>query len=125
MKPLIINQEIVQQLKDLADYADKNRYTMNDLVDIQAGRQAPPGDRKEFVCNIPMGYRVVFTIEDHKTLYRHLSMSVYKPGTLPHPAAIEEVMGHLGFTRKLLECHKRIEEFEGGYKAINVLETIP
>ena len=83
-----------------------------------------------------MGYQIAFSVEHHPQptgdpkRFRHASFSVreatgeptLKRGVvqMPNPAAVEELISHLGFTRPMDQCHVIIEN---GY-AINVLEPL-
>ncbi len=124
MRPLILDIDVKQRLADLASYADRNHHTIDDLLDIRAGRQLPPGDQDEFICFIPVGYKVVFTIEEQQKLIRHLSMSIDRPGLLPNIEAVKEVMKLLGFVGELDCCLAKIELLPNNFQAINVWEAI-
>jgi hypothetical protein len=93
-----------------------------DIVNKQA---PPPGDNKNFVVEIPVGYRVVYTIEDQPAgKVRHLSVSVDKAGKVPSITAVQEIMRMIGFKGELNECKVDFERFSENQDAINVLEVI-
>lgn len=122
MRPLLIDDKVKADLKELAEYAEKNVYSMDDLLDIMNGATDPPGLDKNFTRTIPYEYRVVFTIEDQvKGKFRHLSISVGDRTKLPNPHACEEIIKLLGFESEIYECLINVSEEEG---AINILEKI-
>ena len=95
---------------------------MDDLLDIHNGAE-PPGDRPGFSCELPFGYRVVFTLEKQNIgKVRHLSISVSIPGNLPSMTAVEAIMHEIGFDNKLLKCMIDFEDIGENHQAINVLE---
>jgi hypothetical protein len=124
-RALILNDIIIRELQELKQYAEQHPLTMDDLLDIKNGDHPSPGDIKEFVRLIPIGYRVVLTIEHQLEKHiRHLSMSVNTKGKMPNEYAVKRVMGILGFKNKIYECILNVEEFDVGHYAINVLEII-
>ena len=136
MGALIIDDSVRLALTGLAEHAMDNRYSLDDLMDIKNDPAKSPGFDPKFNCVVPIGYRVVFTVEEHpKTkqegsgvpetvALRHMSMSTNKEGMLPPPYFIQEVMEILGFDSNILlnsgECMVHTKE-EG---AINILEAI-
>ena len=79
----------------------------------------------EFHIKLPVGFSVVLTIEHQPMgVCRHLSVSISRPGKLPHPAAVSMVMEEFGFQRQLSDCHFWSEEFDANCRSINVLEPI-
>jgi hypothetical protein len=100
MRPLIIGPEEKEKIEQLKNFAELNRISVDDLLDIYNRREPPVGDRVGFSCMIPMGYRIVFCIEHQVQGWaRHLSVSVNprKKGRMASPAAVEEFMKLLGF----------------------------
>jgi hypothetical protein len=105
MRALIIDQSVTKEVEKLVDYAEKHPFTFDNMLDIKNGEEPPPGDRPEFVIEIPVGYRVVFTIELQKYKVRHLSVSVSGDG-LPNPMAVLGIMELFGFKNSLKDCVK-------------------
>lgn len=125
MRPLVIDESSRQALQRLRSYAESHVIDGDELVRISKQESPPPGDRPDHWCIIPRGYRVVFSIDEMPTKqkYRHASFSVDTKGSdvqvrYPNPAAVEELLSHLGFQNKMEDCMVRME---GGY-AINVVE---
>lgn len=125
MRPLVIGPEEKEKLQALKDNAEQNILSFDDLLDIKNKREPLVGDRPGFSCEIPVGFRVVFSLENHpmkdgsgfKTI-RHMSMSVDAEGKLPNPIACKMIMEELGYKSELIDCIISIERNH----AINILE---
>src|SRR5690349_9051141 len=93
---LILNRQL---LEDLKAYAEKNKITLEEGLAIQRGERSPVGDREYYRAYFPIGYKVVFSVDetrDHRWI-RHMSMSVNTPDRYPNEHALREVCHHLGF----------------------------
>lgn len=129
MRVLVIGENEQAELQRIRQYAEANPYDLEAMVDRGRGKRMTPGELSVYRCYIPVGFKVVFTIEDHpqhtgKTLrMRHLSVSVTGFNKLPSPEAVQMIMDELGFIRPIVECHVDIEKFTGG-QAITVIEPL-
>jgi hypothetical protein len=124
LRPLIINEKFNGHLSSLKTYAESNPVTMDMMLDA-LNDKVPLGDDAGRTILIPVGYLISFTIEQQNPgNVRHLSMSVQEKGKLPNEHAVQEIMNHLGFEKELKKCMVRLEEFEPGHEAINVMELI-
>lgn len=88
------------KLRELKDYAESHHFTLEELYAIRRGECPQAGDRPEHHILFPVGYKVVFSIDqtlDQKRWVRHMSMSVSTPGRVPNEFALREVCSHLGF----------------------------
>lgn len=127
MRALIIGEAELAELQRVRQYAEAHPYDLEAMVDRGTGKRQPPGNLSVYRCLIPVGFKVVFSIEDHpqrtgKTLrMRYLSVSVSSFNKLPSPEAVQMIMDELGFKRPWNECHIDTEEFKGG-QAIVVVE---
>jgi hypothetical protein len=118
---LLIDQRRKARLLALRAYAEANPVTSDKVKLMAEGKLPPVGDSGLFQAEIPLGYRVVFSIEEQPAgLCRHLSLSVAKHGCLPNPRAIEELMGYLGFRGGIQKCKVWLEHKH----AINVLQPL-
>lgn len=127
-KPLVIDNEVRKEIERVRKHAEKNVYTLDDLLDMKNGQLGPPGNDPNFTCHIPMGFKVVFSIEHQPGgKMRHMSMSS-GPGRLPSQQAVEMVMHEFGFKAPtILDLYNvSIEEEIPGktYAAVNVLELV-
>jgi hypothetical protein len=125
MRPLIIEEKISEGIAGLVAHAEKNPFSVDELLDIYNLEGAIPGTMEDFTLYIPCGYRIVFTIEEQPAgRIRHLSVSVDKEGKLPNVNAVLLIMGEIGFKKPLDECKVSIETITDNYQAINVQEVI-
>lgn len=122
MSVLIIDEAAKERIKEVKEYAERNHYSIDDLLDIKNGAQEPPGDNGFYSCHLMTGYRVVYTIEHQPSigLVRHMSISLNEQ--LPSVPSVKLIMDEFGFESQLEECYTFIENTPTG-KAINVLEV--
>jgi hypothetical protein len=124
-RPFIIDDNLRKKIASLVTHAEKNPFTMDDLLDIKNGREKPAGDYDEFTLNLPFGYRIVYSIEEQpKGKIRHLSMSVNEDEKLPNEFVVREVMKLIGFKNELENCEVFLESISLSRQAVNVLEII-
>jgi hypothetical protein len=127
MRALIIGETEQAELQRIKQYAEAHPYDLEAMVDRGRGKRVAPGELSVYRCLIPVGFKVVFSVEDHpqrsgKTIrMRHLSVSVSAFNKLPSPEAVQLIMDELGFKRPWQECHIDTEKFPGG-QAITVIE---
>lgn len=86
---LLLNHK---ELKQLKEYAETHRFTIQDIRSVQNGRQIRAGDRI-----ITSDYKIVFTIDETLSFkwVRHLSLSLFNVDL--NDAMLKEVCGYLGF----------------------------
>lgn len=127
--PLILGQT---QREDLVRLRHK---AVSEPVDARAvieqiksadGIEAHFKRMQEFTISIPTVFMVTFTIETGHPVgvCRHMSMSSNNRGRAPTPAAVWMVCQELGFTGGLEHCMVRLEEIDGGDKAISVVQPL-
>jgi hypothetical protein len=121
MRALVLNEKVEDEIRRVKEYAETHPITEDQFTKMLEG-EAPVGDDPNFVLQIPMGFKVVYSIEPQpKTgLCRHLSVSIPDPDKAPHPAAMETIAKNFGFP-PLEECHLWFEDLDNGGKAVNVL----
>jgi hypothetical protein len=120
---LLIDADVKARAKALTEYAEKNPYSIDDILDVANGATVPPGDQPEYTMNIERGYKVVFTIDKYPFgIVRHFSMSTSRPGMLPSPEAVDVILPLFGFTKSCRECHVTLEGPEDNPIAIAVYE---
>jgi hypothetical protein len=124
-RPFIIDDNLRKKIASLVTHAEKNPFTMDDLLDIKNGREKPAGDYDEFTLNLSFGYRIVYSIEEQpKGRIRHLSMSVNEDEKLPNEFVVKEVMKLIGFKNELENCMVKLENISPKRQAVNVLEIL-
>ena len=119
-------------------FGANNRISLEEMVERindKKKRMIPPGDDPNRTIDIPMGYRVSFTIEQQKPpldWVRHISVSVKTESvekTLPSLGAVQMLMAEFGF-RPLNQEQDVVflEDVKGGEldgrKAVNILQKI-
>lgn len=121
MIPLIYD---VKELEAFARKVEERKLTVPEMLDIEAGRSPIIGDRPEHAMNLDLGWRLVYSLEEHPqkdgstpVWIRHMSMSQAVPGRQPNQFALAEITKALGFP-PLSEC--RIQP-DPGSSAIAVL----
>jgi hypothetical protein len=123
---LIIDEATRQRIAEVVQYAEAHTFSLDDLLDVH--NQEPDaqvaGDMEDFVCYIPLDYRVVYSIEDQPIRVRHLSISVSTPGRLPSVAAVAEIMRWFGFVSQLSDCMVQLEAIGPDRQAVNVWEEM-
>lgn len=123
MQILVLGDKFKKDLQSLKEHAEKNPYSMDDLLDVMNKSAPIPGDIPEFRRIIPIDIMVVFTIENQvKCDLRHCSISVKKKGVFPNPHIIQEIITELGFKSPLKECH--VTQDTGCDEAISIIEII-
>ena len=125
MRPFVIDEETKSKFTSLALHAERNPFSMDDLLDVYNKAEKPAGDFSEFTLMLPFGYKVVYSIEKQvKGDVRHFSMSVDADGKLPNEMVVRECLKMLGFKNELENCIVRLEDYAPKRQAINVLEVI-
>jgi len=123
MSVLVLGPEEKEILKGLKEYAESHPMSMDDMLDIINGDSGAAGDFDEFTRDIPVGYRVVFSVEQQVPGdIRHISISC--EGPTPSPEAVELILEEMGFE---ISDPTQIfmEDIGEGQIAINVLQLIP
>lgn len=125
MRPLVIDSDSLERLAALKKYAEENVFSMDDLLDRFNEKAAPIGNEENFKCEIPVGFRVCFSMEEAPHLCRHLSVSVDAEDKFPHVIAVVEIMKHLGFSNDLKNCSIKVNDRTGDVPAnIEVIEIV-
>lgn len=127
-RPLLINEAVRADIERVVNYAEAHRYSIHDVFKMMAGRDSmpPPGDDPGHVCNIPVDFRCVFSIEQQPMGWcRHLSISVSGEGNNPHPAAVFVIAQAFGFGMDPWKSsHVQAEKIPVDRLAINVIQRL-
>lgn len=123
IRPLIITSKERAEAAVVVQYAENHVLEMDDLLDIKNNLFAPPGNYPEHVCFLPVGYRVVFSIErQNHGLCRHISISVDTVEALPSVASVELILPLFGINAALVDCILTIGTHGYGKHYIDVIE---
>lgn len=63
MRPFIVDDTVKQVIAELVQYAEKNPFSMDDVLDVYNNDMKAPGDMKEYSRVLPFGYHIVYSIE--------------------------------------------------------------
>jgi len=122
----IIEPNFIQRVKDVVEFAEANPLYVDDILDMMNGAKPMAGDIKGYYLVDRFGTKIVFTIDimaEYKL--KHLSISINKGKTIPHPAIVQEIMNLFGFKSELSQCIVEIERRENNKIGIlNVAEKI-
>lgn len=134
MIPLIIDNNIRNQIKEVIKHSYNNIVPIRAMAEngkLKEGDANPIGDNDLHVVYIPVGFKVVFSVEDQGDgdnclgLVRHLSMSISAHERVPHFTAVDTAIQEFGFDNPIYQCVLWGENFgDGTQTAINVLEPI-
>lgn len=122
MRPLMIGPKQKAGIMRVIKFAESNRIPIDALKKVVADPKAPAvGDQKERVILLPIGFRVVFSIEEQPAPLgwsRHVSISVSRRGRFPHEAAVALILHEFGFNPG-----PRITYLEEG-RSVNVIQSM-
>lgn len=132
IRPLIIGDIERGNLQKLKEYAEANPISMEDLKSTVVGAKPPIGDDARHAVYLPVGYRVVYSVEQQMPgIMRHFSISVPEKGKFPNMHVVNELIGILGFKEKVDPkqplSNERPREFFvwiEHQQAINILEIM-
>lgn len=92
MRALVLTPDSRNEIATAIEHARKNPTSLDDLKKIQQGGTAV-GDQDGFTVEIPFGFRVVYSIEQHPIGWcHHISISVDRIGSYPHEQAALEII---------------------------------
>lgn len=101
--PLVLNKLGLESLARLRAYAEANVVSARDMIKIVQRKRKPVGCDPKHVVQLPFGWTVVFSIEDHgPRVVRHLSVSSSRGGGRPTKppslGAVALIARELGFS---------------------------
>ncbi|MCK9458486.1 MAG: hypothetical protein M0R80_02435 [Proteobacteria bacterium] len=129
MTALIIDESIEAKIKTLIEFAEAHPMPLEALVKILEGTMDAPGN-VGFDIEIPMGFRVVFTIEQQPFGWcKHMSISVESsnPEHMPNFAAVQMLLDNFGMIslKTALENGFVYLEETISPKAVNIISPYP
>ena len=125
VRVLSIDDKVKAIIAKLVQYATDNKLELSTIEKIADGSLPAIGDDVNYVCYIPDGYRVVFTIEQQKDekWYRHISISVNSKTKLPSIPAAEMIMREFGFNGSINDLDHVWIENKISPAAVNLLQA--
>lgn len=122
--PFILDEKGIAELRRIKEYAESHPIKPATLKGMAEGRLTTVGDHDEFTCHLPIGFKVVYSIEMQPPgKCHHLSVSVQSESgdRLPSEHMVQMVMTELGFKRELRKCI-RVWISDDPVSHINVLD---
>lgn len=126
--PFIIDDNVRARAKEVVAYARAHRLNAHDMMraskHADAGILQPVGHDVKRQLYIPMGFILVYSIEQHPEgdWFHHVSMSSGAKGRAPLPQAIDMALEAMGIPERINDAvHVWLEDLSGGEKAVNVL----
>lgn len=118
MRILIITSATKKEIEDLIDLAEQMKIPIDEMEKIAAGSLPPIGNNKLYSIEIQVGFRVVFSIEEHPGgWFKHLSISVRGKGNWPNMNAVEAIANEFG----ILDLKRQYIYPEYEVEAINII----
>ena len=126
MRAMILGQEEMALIQRVKSYALSHLVSEERARQIREGDAPPVGADQGHCCEIPVGFSLVFSIEECPDFFaRHLTVSINSgPELFPHPSAIEALLTL--FDMGALAGADRVYETTNfrGHAAIGVVEVI-
>jgi hypothetical protein len=122
MRPMYLDAHIIARLRELAQYAADNPFSIDDLLDIKNGDRSPIELIDEFCCEIPVGYHVCYSEQLHPAgRVSHLAFWVDDMDVLPGDKSALLIMEVLGMPKDFDSCLVKISSrlHDNGY-AVNI-----
>lgn len=122
MRVLQITPDTEKMISDVIDHAERNKWSYAKLLALQAGEIPPAGDDPNYIVHIHDGYRVAYTIEQHKeTWFKHMSISVDTKSSYPNEAAVSVILESFGMDP---DYSKSLVYIEENVQAVNILQAL-
>lgn len=127
MIPLVIDDLVRARIREVKAYAEAHKCGIHELFHRIKHKTQPIGTDTGFCVEIPMDYRVVYSIEEQPEPHgwcHHLSMSVGAKGRAPNEHALLLIAQEFGCRIDSLEktiMYLEGEESTGAVPAVNLL----
>ena len=102
MRMLILDNQVRSEIKKLIEFAHQNIVPEKQMIAIAEGKVPPVGHFPTFSLNIPVGVKVVYSVEEHpqKTgkskTFKHISVSVDRK--LPSVELVNSLLTEFSFS---------------------------
>lgn len=123
MSVLILDRWAKEAAMVVIEYARVNVLTIDDLLDMRNAKGAVGDDRSKCLI-LPVGYKVVYSIEETPDGKIHRLQIAHRDGKKVAPEKVERILELFDFTRTLGHCSVQIVEDSNGVQVINVSEYI-
>ena len=123
MRPLVIDEAARRRITDVLCFAEENRITKSELMEIIETNGPAVGDDENRCCYLDHGFKIVYSIEEQPVGWcHHISVSVAAIDKLPNVEAVSLIMSEFGITAKMEDCHIYIEKSTP--ESVNVISKI-
>ena len=121
MVPLIINESVRAEIKRVKEYAEDHKYNIHHLHRVMKGRERPAGEDPGHCLTIPIGFRVVYSIEQHPVGWcHHWSVSAPDPGRAISKPGLRMILDDFEFVGREPD-YTHAEQIGPNHIALNVL----
>ena len=122
---ILLTPEVQADIRRLRENAELHPVDHARYLRTAEGKEKPVGDNADFVCSIPLFVRCVYSHDEAAPgrWYRHLSVSVGRPGRRIHPGALQMLLTEFGFRLPLGSSELLVYE-EECMNAVNVMEPL-
>ena len=129
MRALLIDDAARAEIRRVAGHAVRHPFGEAEMLRRVGDPLIPPvGDSPEFACEVPLGYRCVYTVERQLIGWcRHLSVSLLGQavrGLGPSPEAVSWLMAEFGFSGGVRDAITYVEPLGEGCFAVNLLQAL-
>jgi hypothetical protein len=121
----IIDMDFEEKIKKLADFAEKNPFTTEELEEMHNKKAKPVGNIEGFFLLAPLGTKIVYCVENEdECLIRYLSISFMEGIVRPPLIFVIDIMKMIGFKSPITDCTVGFEEVNGKENIVIVREFI-
>lgn len=125
-RALILDEESKKKIAKVVEFASYNFFDEKEMLDRFNDPAAfpPPGDMGGYSCNIPVGFKCVFTIERHPSGWcKHLSVTIDAKDKVPDVVCTEHLARAFGMDIKDMGELDAVwlEEISPGLSAVNMV----
>ena len=122
---LNITKEVAERTAEIMAWAERHAVpidVMRERFEAFKNKQFKYEPPPEAVQEIEVGFRVVFSIEEHQPeqWWKHLSVSCRDP--IPHKLAVDTIMKLYGFTFMVEDCKVWPEPISPKRAAVNIMQ---
>jgi hypothetical protein len=120
-----VDKDFHKKLKNLADFAESNPFSTNELIQMHNGNSKKVGNIEGFFLWAPLNTKIVYCIEnDGSKDIRFLSVSFMDARVRPPIQFVQKIMEMIGFDSPITECTVGFEEVNGKENIVIIREVI-
>ena len=120
MRFLTFDENLKRQIVNVVDYASRNIYSVDHLLDMKNGQMTVPGQMPEHLVMVPIARWVCYYLVDHpqhgRSHYFQIKSDV--SGNLPDKPEVEQIVREFGIENTLLDKHITFDRIAAETKII-------